>query len=85
MLSKIFEHILSLSQITLGIACICLIAFFLIDADNKNIAERVARNLCKPTEGHLVRELGDRGDYFCYSRNKDGKTFSRVVLNTGEN
>jgi hypothetical protein len=85
MLSKIFEHILLLSQIMLGIACVCLIAFFLIDADNKNIAERVARNLCKVTEGHLVREIGNRGDYFCYSRNKDGKTFSRVVLNTGEN
>ena len=85
MLSKMFEHILVLSQILVGIACVCLIAFFLIDADNKNIAERVARNLCKVTEGHLVCEVGDRGDYFCYSRNKDGKTFSRVVLNTGEN
>ena len=85
MLSRIFEHILLLSQIMLGIACVCLIAFFLIDADNKNIAERVARNLCKVTQGHLVREIGDRGDYFCYSRNKDGKTFSRVVLITGEN
>ena len=85
MIEKLFSHILTLSQITLGIACICLIAFFLIDADNKNVAERVARSLCKVTEGHLVREIGNRGDYFCYTRNKDGKTFSRVVLNTGEN
>ena len=85
MLSKMFEHILVLSQILVGIACICLIVFYIIESDNRNIAERVARNLCKPTEGHLVRELNDRGDYFCYSRNKDGKTFSRVILNTGEN
>ena len=85
MLSRMFDFIFSSMQVILVASCICLIVFFLIEADNKNVSERVARNLCKSTDGHLVRELNDRGDYFCYSRNKDGKTFSRVVLNTGEN
>jgi hypothetical protein len=84
MVNKALEHILVLSQILLGIACVCLIIFYLSEADRKNVSERVARNMCGVTEGHLVKELGDRGHYFCYTRNKDGKTFNRTVLLTGE-
>jgi hypothetical protein len=67
------------------ILCICLfLVHLIIQADRKSIREATARNMCQPTEGHLVKEPREDGHYFCYFRNKDGKTFSRTVLLTGE-
>jgi hypothetical protein len=85
------EKIYSTSEILLNFSyfafmvCLCfLLVHLIMEADRRHVREAAARHMCKPSEGQLVKELGEDGNYFCYTRNKDGKTFSRAVLLTGE-
>jgi hypothetical protein len=85
------EKIHSISETILNFAyfafivCVCFfLVYLIIQSDRKHMREAAARHMCKPSEGQLVKELGEDGNYFCYTRNKDGKTFSRTVLLTGE-